>query len=200
MKIYLCFLLIVLWKIEANAAPSPSKFYCVYLIYILAQTQFHVFFYSEITNPPVSVSAYFDTWVSFHCEGEGEVLLWQTNGELLTDEIKESRNITIHPGITTPGVVNSTLAILAKPEPWHNGLNIGCVVGNHGSFDFDSAGANLFVKGNDTMIYICFFRIKIIYILYFNTQELHLLKILQFMILQEFHGIHHLLLLMMLSL
>ena len=120
-----------------------------------------VLFYSEITNPPVSVSAYFDTWASFDCEGEGEVLLWQTNGKLLTDEIKETRNITIHSGITTTGIVKSTLVILAKPEPWHDGLNIGCVVGNHGSFDFDSAGANLFVKGNDIMIYSCFCRIKI---------------------------------------
>ena len=114
-----------------------------------------VHFYSDITSPPVSVNAYLDTWVSFHCEGEGEILVWKANGDVLIDGIKESRNITIHPGITTPGIVTSTLVIFAKPE--NNDLNIGCVVGNHGSFDFDSAGANLFVKGKDVMIYSYFF-------------------------------------------
>ena len=102
--------------------------------------------YSDITDPPVSMSTFFDTWVSFHCEGEGEVLLWQTNGELLTDEIKETRNITIHQDNNTTGIVNSTLLILAKPE--NDGLNIGCIVGNNGSLVFDSAGADLFVKGS----------------------------------------------------
>ena len=91
------------------------------------------------------MSAYLDTWVSFQCEGEREILVWQTNSVLLTNEIKETRNISIHPGITTPGIVKSTLVILAKPE--NNGLNIGCVVGNHGSYVFDSAGADLFVEG-----------------------------------------------------
>ena len=98
--------------------------------------------YSEITNPPVSTNAYLDTWVSFQCEGEGDVLVWLTNGISLSDE---TRNITIHPSIATPGIVNSTLLILAKPE--NDGLNIGCVVVNHGSFVFDSAGADLFVRG-----------------------------------------------------
>ena len=103
--------------------------------------------YSEITNPPVSINAFLDTWVSFHCEGEGEILVWQTKGVLLTDEIKETRNITIHPGITTiPGIVNSTLLIFAKPE--NDGLNIGCIIGLNDSFMFDTAGADLFIKGN----------------------------------------------------
>ena len=91
------------------------------------------------------MNAYLDTWVSFHCEGEGEILVWQTNSVLLTDEIKETRNISIHPGITTPGIVNSTLVILAKPE--NDGLNIACIVGLFGSFMFDSLGADLFVRG-----------------------------------------------------
>ena len=102
---------------------------------------------SEITNPPVSRFAYLDTWSSFHCEGEGEVLLWQTNGELLTNEIKETRNITTHQDNSTTGIVNSTLLILAKPE--NDDLNIGCIVGIHGSLVFDSAGADLFVKGSE---------------------------------------------------
>ena len=109
-----------------------------------------MYFYSEVTNPPVSMTAYLDTWVSFHCEGEGEILVWQTNAALVTDEIKETRNITIHPGITTPGIVNSTLSIFAKPE--NDDLNIGCVVGNYGSFVFDSVGADLIVKGNDIIL------------------------------------------------
>ena len=100
--------------------------------------------YSEVTNP---MSAFLDTWVSFHCEGEGEILVWTTNSVSLTDEIKETRNITIHHGITTPGIVNSTLVIFAKPE--NDGLSIGCFVGLLGSFMFDSAGADLFVKGSD---------------------------------------------------
>ena len=91
------------------------------------------------------MTALLDTWVSFHCEGEGEILVWTTNGEVLTDGIKETRNITVHPGITTPGIVNSTLVILAKPE--NDGLNIGCIVGLLGSFIFDSLGADLFVRG-----------------------------------------------------
>ena len=36
---------------------------------------------------------------------QGDVLVWHTNSVLLTDEIKETRNITIHPGITTPVVL-----------------------------------------------------------------------------------------------
>ena len=96
-------------------------------------------------NIIISVNAYFDTWVSFHCEGEGDVLVWLTNGISLSDEIKETRNITIHPGITIPDIVNSTLLIFAKPE--NDGLNIACVVGKYDSFVFDSAGADLFVKG-----------------------------------------------------
>ena len=103
--------------------------------------------HAEITNPPLSVSAYVDTWVSFHCEGDGEILVWTTNGEQLTDEIKETRNITIHSDISTPDIVNSTLVIFAKPQ--NDGLNIACIVFNNGSFVFDSDGADLFVKGND---------------------------------------------------
>ena len=91
------------------------------------------------------MTAFLDTWVSFHCEGEGDILVWQTNGVLLSDEIKQTRNISIHPGITIPGIVNSTLVILAKPE--NDGLNIGCIVGLLGSFMFDSLGADLFVRG-----------------------------------------------------
>ena len=106
--------------------------------------------YSEVTNPPVSVNAYLNTWVSFHCEGEGEVLVWQTNGDQLTDEIKETRNIYVHSGITIPGIVNSTLVIFAKPE--NDGLNIACIIGMNDSFMFDSAGADLFVQGNDIML------------------------------------------------
>ena len=103
--------------------------------------------YSEITNPPVSMSAYFDTWVSFHCEGKGEILVWLTNGILLSDEIKETRNITIHQDNSTNSIVNSTLLILAKPE--NDGLSIGCIVGNHGSLVFDSVGADLYVRGKN---------------------------------------------------
>ena len=101
------------------------------------------------------MNAYLDTWVSFHCEGKGDVLIWQTNSVSLTDEIKETRNITTHPGITTPGIVNSTLLILAKPK--NDGLNIGCIIGLHGSFLFDSAGADLFVKGNNIIERIIYF-------------------------------------------
>ena len=97
------------------------------------------------------MSTFLDTWVSFHCEGEGEVLLWQTNAVLLTDEIKETRNISIHQDNNTTGMLNSTFVIFAKPE--NDGLNIACIVGNHGSFVFDSAGADLFVKGNDIYVY-----------------------------------------------
>ena len=97
--------------------------------------------YSEVTDPPVSMSALLDTWVSFHCEGEGDTLVWQTSEGPVTDE---SRNITIYPGITTPGIVNSTLVILAKYE--NDGLIIGCTI--IGSSMIDSAGANLYVKGN----------------------------------------------------
>ena len=93
------------------------------------------------------MSAFLDTWVSFYCEGEGEVLLWQTNAVLLTDEIKETRNITTHQDNNTTGIVNSTLLILAKPE--NDGLSIGCVVSNYGSHVFDSDGGDLFVKGSE---------------------------------------------------
>ena len=93
------------------------------------------------------MNAYPDTWVNFHCEGEGDVLVWQTNEGPLTDEIKETRNITTHQDNNTTGILNSTLVILAKPE--NDGLNIGCVINNYGSHVFDSAGADLFVKGND---------------------------------------------------
>ena len=106
------------------------------------------------------MSAYFDNWVSFHCEGEGEILVWQTKGVLLTDEIKETRNITIHPGITIPGIVNSTLVIFAKPE--NDGLNIGCIID---SFMFDSAGADLFVRGKniiERIIYLILLCMKVI--------------------------------------
>ena len=102
--------------------------------------------HSEITIPPVSMTAYLDTLVSFHCEGEGEILIWQTNSMSLTDEIKETRNITVYQDDTTPGFVNSTLEILAKLD--NDGLNIGCIVGNHSAFVFDSVGADLLVKGN----------------------------------------------------
>ena len=101
--------------------------------------------HSDVTDPPASMTAYLDTLVSFHCEGEGDVLVWQTNSVSLTDEIKETRNITVYQDDTTPGFVNSTLVILAKLD--NDGLNIGCIVGNHGTFEFDSAGADLFVKG-----------------------------------------------------
>ena len=89
------------------------------------------------------MSAYLDTWVSFHCEGEGDTLVWQTSEGPVTDGIKESRNITIYPGITTTGIVNSSLVILAKYE--NDGLFIGCII--FVSSMFDSAGANLYVKG-----------------------------------------------------
>ena len=90
------------------------------------------------------MSALLNTWVSFHCEGGGDTLVWQTSEGPVTDEIKESKNISIYPGITTPGIVNSTLVILAKYE--NDGLIIGCII--IGSSMIDSAGANLYVKGN----------------------------------------------------
>ena len=91
------------------------------------------------------MTAFVDTWVSFHCEGEGDTLVWQTSEGPVTDEIKESRNIFIYyHGITTPGIVNSTLVILAKYE--NDGLFIGCII--FVSSMIDSAGANLYVKGN----------------------------------------------------
>ena len=106
------------------------------------------FVYSEITNPPVSVSARLDTWASFHCEGEGDVLVWQTNEGPVTEEIKETRNITIYQDNNATGILNSTLVIFAKPE--NDGLNIGCTIGLFGgSFVFDSASANVFVRGNN---------------------------------------------------
>ena len=106
------------------------------------------FVYSEITNPPVSVSARLDTWASFHCEGEGDVLVWQTNEGPVTDEIKETRNITIYQNNDATGILNSTLVIFAKPE--NDGLNIESTIGLFGgSFVFDSASADLFVRGNN---------------------------------------------------
>ena len=112
------------------------------------------------------MTAFLDTWVSFHCEGEGEILVWQTNGVLLTDEIKETRNITTHPSITTPGIVNSTLVIFAKPENY--GLNIVCIIALNSSFVFDSAGADLFVRGNyiiERIIYFILLCMKVNFIL-----------------------------------
>ena len=115
----------------------------LFLLNLIAYS-YNINVYSEVTDPPVSMSALLDTWVSFHCEGEGDTLVWQTSEGPVTDEIKESRNISIYPGITTPGIVNSTLVILAKYE--NDGLIIGCTI--IGSSMIDSAGANLYVKGN----------------------------------------------------
>ena len=115
----------------------------LFLLNLIAYS-YNINVYSEVTDPPVSMSALLDTWVSFHCEGEGDTLVWQTSEGPVTDEIKESRNISIYPGITTPGIVNSTLVILAKYE--NDGLIIGCII--IGSSMFDSTGANLYVKGN----------------------------------------------------
>ena len=112
------------------------------------------------------MNAYLDTWVSFHCVGEEEILVWQTNGDQLTDEIKETRNITTQPSITTPGIVNSTLVIFAKPE--NNGLNIVCIIALNSSFVFDSAGADLFVQGNyiiERIIYFILLCMKVNFIL-----------------------------------
>ena len=120
------------------------------------------------------VNANLDTWVSFHCEGEGDILVWQTNGDQLTDETKETRNITIHPGVTTPGIVNvnSTLVIFAKPE--NDGLNIGCIIGMNDSFMFDSAGADLFVRGKNIIERIIQLSHIIMYERYLATCRCHI--------------------------
>ena len=122
-------------------------FYLKWILFLpnlIAYSLFLYNVYSEVTDPPVSMTAFVDTWVCFHCEGEGDTLVWQTSEGPVTDEIKESRNISIYHGITTPGIVNSTLLILAKYE--NDGLFIGCII--FVSSMIDSAGANLYVKGN----------------------------------------------------
>ena len=114
----------------------------MFLVNLIAYSLFLYNVYSEVTDPPVSLSALLDTWVSFHCEGEGDILVWQTSEGPVSDEIKQSRNISIYPDITTPGIVNSTLVILAKYE--NDGLIIGCII--IGSSMIDSAGDFIIVK------------------------------------------------------
>ena len=134
--------LVIYFLRTAESFPSELSFFVLVVFSVPAHK--HISVHSEVTDPPVSMTAFVDSWVSFHCEGEGDTLVWQTSEGLVTDEIKETRNISIYPGITTPGIVNSTLVILAKYE--NDGLIIGCII--FGSSVFDSTGANLYVKGN----------------------------------------------------
>ena len=132
--------LVIYFLWTAESFPSESSFFFV-LVVLSVPGHKHISVHSEVTDAPVSMTAFVDTWVSFHCEGEGDTLVWQTSEGPVTDE---SRNISIYPGITTSGIVNSTLVILAKYE--NDGLFIGCII--FGSSMIDSAGGNLYVKGN----------------------------------------------------
>ena len=102
-------------------------------------------FNTEITVPPLSVTAPLYTLANFTCEGRGRILAWSIQDTLLTDPIKQSREISVNTTNISVGTLSSVLTIRALPI--NDGIAVGCNVasGSGQNYKIVSKGAVLTV-------------------------------------------------------
>ena len=88
------------------------------------------------------------TLVNFTCEGIGDVLTWTVQDNLLTDSIKQYREISVTTANNiSVDVWSSVLTIRALPI--NDRIVVGCNVLSQ-NLDFDARGAILTVEGSLT--------------------------------------------------
>ena len=97
-----------------------------------------------ITVAPLSVTTSLYILANFTCEGIGTELSWTVQGNSLSYQIKQYREISVTTNNISVDVWSSVLTIRALPI--NDGVSIGCIVFGQ-NFDFVAKGDSLTVKG-----------------------------------------------------
>ena len=95
--------------------------------------------------PPVSVTVPPFTTATFTCEGTGNVLNWLIQSDVLTDSIKQQRQITVTTTNTSNTNFSSVLTVNAIPI--NDGLGIGCEVISFNPFNRVTLSGELTIRG-----------------------------------------------------
>ena len=95
--------------------------------------------------PPVSVTVPPFTTATFTCEGTGDRFNWIVGSAVLTDSIKQQRQITVTTTNTSNTNFSSVLTVNAIPI--NANLGIGCEVITFSPFNRVIASSNLIIRG-----------------------------------------------------
>ena len=83
----------------------------------------------------------------FTCEGTGDQLNWIVQSTILTDSIKQKRNITVSYS-NSSSRANLSLVLSVNALPLNDGLNIGCQLISLSPFDqIFSSTSTLIIEG-----------------------------------------------------
>ena len=95
--------------------------------------------------PPVSVTVPPFTTATFTCEGTGDILNWIVEHAVLTDSIKQQRQITV----TTTNTSNTNfLSVLTvNAIPINTDLKFGCDVITFNPFNRTISSSTLTIRG-----------------------------------------------------
>ena len=104
-----------------------------------------MYYISDITVAPSSVSALLYTLVNFTCEGTGDLLSWTVGDNPLTDPSNKDREISVATNDISVDVWSSVLTIRALPI--NDGISVGCTVIDFNPINFQQEGATLNVRG-----------------------------------------------------
>lgn len=97
-------------------------------------------------TPPLLVAPLYTSAV-FTCEGTGDQLNWIVQSTILTDSIKQKRNITVSYS-NSSSRANLSLVLSVNALPLNDGLNIGCQLVLLSPFDqIFSSTSTLIIEG-----------------------------------------------------
>ena len=102
-------------------------------------------FFLVITVPPVSVTVRPFKVATFTCEGTGDILSWWVQSAVLTDSIKQQRQITVTTTNTSNTNFSSVLTVNAIPI--NADLGIGCEVITISPFERVISSGALTIRG-----------------------------------------------------
>ena len=127
-------------------AESSKCMWCLAITYIyiyILHVQIGI-----ITEPPRSTSALLYTSANFSCKGTGSVLVWTVAQAMLTETVKQERNVTVFTS-NNNGSLSSILNIAALP--FNNGVKIGCIIASFDPYTAAAEEVTLTIRGT----YIC---------------------------------------------
>ena len=99
----------------------------------------------DIYIPPGDTYGPLNTISIFNCEGRGDVLVWNVEGNTITKAIKLERNIEINTTKLLNNSIASKLHIAAKPI--NDDIIIGCTIVSYELNEAISKGAKFYVLG-----------------------------------------------------
>ena len=105
----------------------------------------HFNFFLVITVPPVSVTVPPFTTATFTCEGTGDIMNWYVQSAVLTDSMKQQREITVTTTNTSNTNFSSVLTVNAIPI--NTDLGIGCEVITFNPFNRAISTSVLTIRG-----------------------------------------------------